>query len=56
MILGVIAALKIGRAIRSFNTDVARDWAMGSLTAEVSMSRSMFIEHFRTHVRISPLG
>jgi AraC-like DNA-binding protein len=53
--LAGIADPKIGRALRSFHADVARDWTVASLAAEAGMSRSSFAERFRVRVGVSPL-
>jgi AraC-like DNA-binding protein len=46
---------KIGRALRSFHADVARDWTVASLAQEAAMSRSSFAERFRARVGLSPV-
>jgi AraC-like DNA-binding protein len=53
--LAGIADPKIGRALRSFHADVARDWTVASLAFEAGMSRSSFAERFRVRVGLSPL-
>jgi len=46
---------KLGRALRAFHADVARDWTVASLAHEAGMSRSSFAERFRQRVGLSPL-
>ena len=53
--LAGIADPKIGRALRSFHADVARDWTVASLAQEAAMSRSSFAERFRARVGLSPI-
>ena len=53
--LAGIADPKIGRALRSFHAEVARDWTVASLAAEAGMSRSSFADRFRAKVGMSPL-
>lgn len=52
--LAGIADPKIGRALRCFHADVARDWTVASLASEAGMSRSSFAERFRLRVGLSP--
>jgi len=53
--LAGIADPKIGRALRCFHADVARDWTVATLAHEAGMSRSSFAERFRQRVGQSPL-
>jgi AraC-like DNA-binding protein len=53
--LAGIADPKIGRALRSFHADVAKDWTVATLAHEAGMSRSSFAERFRQRVGLSPL-
>jgi AraC-like DNA-binding protein len=53
--LAGIADPKIGRALRAFHADVARDWTVASLASHAGMSRSSFAERFRMRVGLAPL-
>jgi AraC-like DNA-binding protein len=53
--LAGVADPQIGRALRAFHADVARNWRIASLAAEAGMSRSVFAERFRARVGLSPL-
>jgi len=46
---------KIGRALRSFHADVARNWSVASLAHEAGMSRSSFAARFKVRVGLSPV-
>jgi transcriptional regulator GlxA family with amidase domain len=54
---GWLAALRdpqIGKALAAFHTNPASDWNVVSLAAVANMSRSVFSEHFRLVVGMSP--
>jgi AraC-like DNA-binding protein len=53
--LAGLADPKVGRAMRAFHADVAREWTVASLAAEAGMSRSSFAERFRDRVGLPPL-
>ena len=53
--LAGIADPKVGRAMRAFHANVAREWTVASLASEAGMSRSTFAERFRDRVGLSPL-
>jgi AraC-like DNA-binding protein len=53
--LAGVADPKIGRALRAFHANVARDWTVASLAQEAGMSRSAFAERFRQRVGFPPL-
>ena len=53
--LGALKDRQIGRALALVHRDPARDWALGSLAAEVGLSRSAFAARFTQLVGLPPM-
>ncbi|MGD1877243.1 MAG: AraC family transcriptional regulator [Kiloniellaceae bacterium] len=54
--LGALADSRIGRAIQSFHSDIARPWTVADLAAEAGMSRAAFSADFTRRVGQAPFA
>ena len=53
--LAALADPRISRALTAIHKDLARDWTVQSLAAEIGMSRSALAAHFTRKVGETPL-
>jgi AraC-like DNA-binding protein len=49
-------ARRVAAAVRQIHAHPARNWTVASLARQVGLSRSIFAEVFRTHMRSTPLS